>query len=173
MNRETMKKIIVFAILILPMTSVLAQTEFKVYENSDFQIHYPANWDLSIGQEGTECAVLSPQSSEDDPFRENVNVLKSDLKGASYTLDQIVKENIKTSGNKGFEFISVEKYKKDALEYQILSIRGAQQGYFFDVKQIFAVHKGYLYLVTYTAIENDLETYKKDADKVLKSFKLK
>ena len=62
---------------------------WKSLTENSYSINYPGNWELNkSGQMGTSFILFSPLSSEQDQFKENVNLLIQDLTGYNLDLDK-------------------------------------------------------------------------------------
>jgi len=73
--------------------------EWQQHSNDKFEIKYPGDWELNeSGQMGTTFFIFSAVTSEEDLFKENVNLLVQDLSAYDLTLEQyaeISEEQIK------------------------------------------------------------------------------
>jgi uncharacterized lipoprotein YehR (DUF1307 family) len=74
--------------------------DWNTFAQANYSISYPSAWELNqSGEMGTSFILFFPKESEQDKFRENVNLLTQDLTGKNINLDnytQISEEQIKT-----------------------------------------------------------------------------
>ncbi|MEX2379194.1 MAG: hypothetical protein WD530_00505, partial [Vicingaceae bacterium] len=72
--------------------AILGQSEkWNSLIKNEYLIEYPNNWDLDeSGQMGTSFFLFSALQSQEDQFRENVNLLIQDLSGHQLDLDEYV-----------------------------------------------------------------------------------
>lgn len=142
----------------------------------DYSIQYPKDWELNqSGQMGTSFILFSPVSSDQDQFRENVNLLIQDLTGHNLDLDEYVKISegqIKTLITDG-ELIESQRISNSVLNYQKVIYTGKQGVYQLKFEQYVWVVDNKAYILTLTCEENQFENYKEIGEQILKSFELK
>src|SRR5512133_3396692 len=68
-----------------------SQEGWKTLNENDYSIQYPSDWTLQKpGQNGAIFFIISDQTSSQDQFRENVNLLIQDLTGMDIDMDKYV-----------------------------------------------------------------------------------
>lgn len=163
-------KHLIFLYLLISITFCYGQNEFKTYAKDNYTISYPENWDLDIsGQMNTSLLLFSKPSSDTDDFRENVNVMIQDLQGMNLDMDGFVKisENqIKATPNS-------ELFESKKLDDKYLMVwKGYINGFNLKFKQYFYIIKDKAYVITFTAKENEYESYIEIGNKIIDSLKL-
>ncbi len=103
--------------------------QWEKYSDSNCEIRYPSEWDENTsGQMGTSFILFSPLESDDDKFRENVNLLIQDLQGQELDLNSYVElsENqVRTLVTNG-EIIKSERQNNQNGEHHKLVYNGSQ-----------------------------------------------
>ena len=72
---------LLISILLFPIV-VCGQTinDWKIFDHLNYSISYPSTWELNHdGQMGTSFIISSPLESDNDNFKENVNLVIQDL----------------------------------------------------------------------------------------------
>jgi hypothetical protein len=147
------------------------------YENADlgFTIEYPESWvaDNSPQQIGVVVLFFASESAEDG-FAENVNVVGPEDLPPGFTS--------KTYANAGWENFRPLLRDVDVIERVDLTIGGAPafsmeyeanfQGQRLHWLQAFLVDDGRGFVLTYTGRSGDFDTYRRDAEAVIGSFRL-
>ena len=88
-----MKKYLYFIILVLSLNSFgqIKETNWKTINESTYSIQYPDNWELNTEKSmGTSFIIFSEQTSSEDKFRENINLIIQNLEGYNLNLDDYV-----------------------------------------------------------------------------------
>src|SRR5690349_10739249 len=115
-----------------PTKSNITPKNWKAIDDARYSIQYPDTFDLDqSGQMGMLFIVLSKQTSEQDLFRENVNLIQQDLGGQGINLDEFVKiseEQIKTLITNG-NIVSSQRVKSKSSEYHQVIFSGDQGQY--------------------------------------------
>jgi hypothetical protein len=187
-NHETMTKYLpVFLILLIvscgqdkvrekTITKASKRSGWKIFDKPSYSIEYPASWELKEDQGlGLEFLALSDLESNDDNFRENVNVVIQNLVGQNIDLDEyttLSEKQVKTM-LKNAVFIESKRIKKDTIEYRKLIYEGNQLNYHLQFEQYYFIKNNKAYVVTYTAEKNKFSSFKSTGEKILNSFKLK
>ncbi len=158
--------------------NILSQSdiEFKQIIEDDYSISYPNDWELGkSGLMGTSFIVFSPLVSEQDQFRENVNLLIQDLSAYNIDLDMFVEISegqIKTMIKNG-NLLQSERLKKGDQEYQKVIYTGDQGNYKLKFEQYYLVKNNNAYILTLTCETQEFDDYHKIGENILDSFKLK
>ncbi len=169
-----MKFILLASLLFLSHLS-FSQPGKKIIIRNGYQLQYPTTWRLdTTGRMGAELFVFSPLKDSTDKFSENVNLLIQDLKGQHIDLKaykeitdnqftqvpdgKVYESAIINAGNKAYYRASY------AMTQQNLQLRATSICYIKNEKA---------YLVTYTALADTYEQYKKIAEEMLASFSFK
>lgn len=152
----------------------LEKTE-RLIETDAFKVACPAGWtsDLS-GKMGSLFFLIAPFESNEDKVQENVNLMKEDLTGRDYSLEEYTDFSIEQV-KQVFEKVTLEKKEKVRLNDQetILAVYQVKQGELeFYLSQYFMFIKTNAYVLTLTAEPNN-ENHKQDWKVILESFELK
>ncbi len=165
-----------FAFLHFAVVAQKAKSDLNTHSNESFSISYPIDWELKTdGATGVQFYVLSPLTSKEDLFRENVNVLTQDLKGQGIDLAQyasISEGQIPEMIPEGKIFESETK-KSKAGTYHRIGFSGIQNDVLLTFLQYYFVKDEKAYVLTLTCEAGEYETYKGQGEKILASFRFK
>ncbi len=135
-----------------------------------FEVGYPSDWEQKQAA-GTVVAFLSPQEGSDDNFRENVNVVAESVPSSVdlefYTDRTLDKLKNFISDMKVEESVSAKLGSEPA--HRII-YTGTQSGVHARFLQVWALHSGTAYVVTYTGSIDGFDGFKDEADRMLDSF---
>jgi len=180
-----------FAILLISLTSCGKSTKknvvvtkknevtttisgWKTINEYGYSIQYPDNWDLSkSGQMGMSFVILSRLTSEQDKFKENVNLLIQDLKRQNINLDkfvQISEGQISTMLTNG-KLIESSRLNKNNSEFHKFIYTANQGIYKLKIEQYFWVKNEKAYVLTFSSEIDQYEKYKKTGEQILNSFR--
>ncbi len=168
--------LVVLIALILCIDS-FAQTgsDTKIFSKDNYSISYPNNWEINnTGQMGTSFLILSPVESEQDQFRENVNLLIQDLSAYNIDLNEFVnisEGQIKTIITNS-SLISSERIKIGKNNYHKVIYTGDQDIYKLKFEQYYWVKNKKAYILTLTCETNQFDAYQSVGEDILNSFKL-
>lgn len=170
------RPLLVILILCINLT-VFAQTEeWKTLDENEYSIEYPNNWELNTsGEMGTSFFLFSASESENDNFRENINLLIQDL--AAYNLD--LESFTELSINQVESFIPESKIntnetlKKNGVEFQKVIYTGKQQELLLKFIQYYWVINKKAYILTFSSEEMAFTKYADVAERIMNSFSLK
>ena len=151
-----MKRFIFLALFISFFANTNAQT-WKAFRDTagHFTASYPDTWENKI-KEGNRVFFTSPAESDDDKFRQNINISANpspDL--ANYKIRELIPEvesSIKTAYD-NYQKISSRYFTwngTEAYEY-VYSFTQASVDYAIRIKQWMCIKNGVLYMITYTA----------------------
>ena len=157
--------------------SVFGQSsEWNSLNEKDYSIQYPDKWELNkSGQMGTSFIMFSQLTSENDQFKENVNLIIQDLTGHNIDLNQYVEiseSQIKTMITDG-NIISSNRIKNKETEFQRVIYTGKQGVLNLKFEQYYWVQNNKAYVLTLTCEINEFNDFKDIGEKILDSFKIK
>lgn len=180
-----MKKLSILFILLFPIianaqsdkkTGDSDSEDWKTVKEKSFTINYPATWNLDqSGQMGTSLMLFSPVESEQDKFRENVNVIIQDLKGMDIDLDKYTKisedqvKNLITNS----KIVESNRIKNGNSEYHKIIYTGEQGLFKLTFEQYYLIKKDKAYILTFTSEQDKYEDFKETGEEILNSFQLK
>ena len=148
---------------------------WRLLSEQNYSISYPDSWKLNkSGQMGTSFILFSPLSSEQDKFKENVNLIVQDLTGHKLDLDQYVEisegqiKTMLTDGN----IIESKRIKTETLHYHKIIYSGKQGIFNLKFEQYYWVVDDQAYVLTLTCEKNQFDNYQAVAEKILDSFSL-
>jgi hypothetical protein len=150
--------------------------DWKTLKESNYSIQYPATWELNqSGQMGTSFIVFSPLQSEQDNFKENVNLIIQDLTGKNIDLNnytEISEGQIKTLATNS-TLIESKRIKLGSGEYHKI-IYTADQGIFhLKFEQYYWVTNDKAHVLTFTSEQSMFDSFKETGERILNSFMLK
>jgi hypothetical protein len=149
---------------------------WKTMDESGFSIQYPDSFELNkSGQMGMTFILLSKQTSPQDLFRENVNLIIQDLAGQNINLDRYVEISegqIKTMITNG-NIIDSKRIKTSDSEFQKVIFTGTQGQFNLKFEQYYWIVKQKAYVLTMTCEINQFDNYKEIGEKIMNSFRIK
>ena len=178
-----MRRIFAFAILLMTVVScgsdsseeVVTDEKFISFKGEEFELSFPSGWvDATESNPNVNFVVVAPPDDKTDQFTENVSIVIQQLPD---TVD--VKGFMKISEDQMLQYfpnhVMIDKriIKKNGvdcikLEYQLeqnnKDMRYLQEGY---------ITKGKAYIVTFTAEQIIFKEYRKTAQRILDSFKIR
>lgn len=151
------------------------QNTWRSLIESDYSIEYPPTWELQMpGLMGTSFILFSPVVSEDDQFRENVNMMVQDVSGLDIDLDAYVDisvEQIKTLITEG-TIVENERISNGKTPFHKIVFTGKQGLYDLKFEQHYWVVDNKAYVVTLTCEESQFALFQDVGNRILASFRL-
>ena len=172
-----MKKYLYFIILVLSLNSFgqIKETNWKTINESTYSIQYPDNWELNTEKSmGTSFIIFSEQTSSEDKFRENINLIIQNLEGYNLNLDDYVaisEEQISKMVTNGIIFES-KRLNTNNTEFQKIIFTGKQGLFQLKFVQYYFIKDEKAYVLTFTCEEIQYEKYIFITDQILDSFLL-
>ncbi len=149
--------------------------EWSELKTKKYSIQHPSDWELDqSGEMGTDFIMFTPLDSEEDQFRENVNLMIQDLSAYNLDLDQYTEisvEQIKTVFINP-DILESKKVKTTKGEYHYVNYTGDQGQYQLHFIQYYWVIGKEAYILTFTCEIDKFDAYKEIGAKILNSFKL-
>jgi len=150
--------------------------DWKMLNEKEYSIQYPDSFELDkSGQFRTNLLLFSRCTSQNDLFRENINLVIQDLPGKHINLDKLV-ETSEDQLNKAVPdgaLIESSRQETDGLEYQKIIYKGKQGQFNLKWQQFGFVKNEKAYILTLTCEENQYDKYVKVGNKIMHTFKLK
>jgi hypothetical protein len=174
-------KNILSAFLLLAIHVCHAQTESKTDPNTEWEtfkcekysISYPSGWGTDTSRQmGVDLFIFSQPDSVGDKFRENVNVLSSNVEGLGITLDSFVNTSLKGIKSMATDFNIVESklYKTGDKVYHKIDFTARQGIFTLHFVQYYFATATTLYTATLTTEVSRFNQYKAIGIKILDSF---
>lgn len=173
-----MKKYLYFIILVLSLNSFgqIKETSWKTINDNTYSIQYPDNWELNTEKSmGTSFILFTEQTSSEDKFRENINLIIQNLEGYNLNLDDYVaisEEQISKMVTNGIIFES-KRLNTNNTEFQKVIFTGKQGLFQLKFVQYYFVKDEKAYVLTFTCEEIQYEKYSLISDQILESFLFK
>lgn len=149
---------------------------FQTIHRGSYSINYPLAWIIDTSRQfGSDLFLLSPNESDMDKFKENVNVMVQNLKGLNFDLDKFVQlsENqIKTLVTNG-KIIESKRMHQNGLEFHKLIYSGTQGVFSLKTEQYYIVKDEKAFIVTFISEENQFDKYQVIGEAMLQSFIIK
>lgn len=146
------------------------------FDHSDYTIELPKNWSLDeSGTMGTHFTCLSQVTSESDDFRENLNVVSENLKGADISINEYTDISLGNISKvlTDFNLISKKKTIIGEKSAYVIKYQGTSGVYHLVFEQYLIIHNDWAYIITYTGEENEFSRFHPIASKAAESFRLK
>jgi hypothetical protein len=173
-----MKKYLYFIILVLSLNSFgqIKETSWKTINDNTYSIQYPDNWELNTEKSmGTSFILFTEQTSSEDKFRENINLIIQNLEGYNLNLDDYVaisEEQISKMVTNGIIFES-KRLNTNNTEFQKVIFTGKQGLFQLKFVQYYFVKDKKAYVLTFTCEEIQYEKYSLISNQILESFLFK
>jgi len=169
-----MKQITILLFLIIT-NSIFSQN--LAIDTEKYSIQYPENWTKEpLEGFNVELMLFSQLESDQDTFRENINLIIQDLSAyEGVGLDKFVKISTQQIEKviSGKLISSTRKKDKNGVSYQEF-ITTTKHGQFdLKIKQYFWVIDKKAYVLTFTAEAKSYNKHIEIADKMLNSFSIK
>ena len=152
----------------------LNSQSWKTLADNSYSISYPNTWTINkSGEMGMSFILLSQASSQQDRYRENVNLLIQNLPPQQIDLDAYVnisENQISTMITNGNLLVS-ERRQSGGKEYHRVLYTGDQDNYKLKFEQHYYVEGNMAYVLTLTCEQDQYEKYKKTGRKILNSFR--
>ena len=168
-----------------PATTAAPQTTTSAPEDDDgiavyfsiqhrFNVQYPDAWEVEENSFGAVVTFLSPLTSADDPFHENVNVVVEDLGDVEISLDDYVEVALAQLPGM-IPDIQLNDQLDDVMggyPSKIITYTGSQEGFQFTWVQEVALFDGSAYVLTYSGLtdSDDYVTFRPEAIAIFHSF---
>lgn len=184
MEKKAVKILGCAALLIIAACGQTSQKEavtetpedWKTLDESGYFIQYPDTFEMDkSGQLGMSFILMSKQISQDDLFRENVNLLIQNLAGLNIDLDKFVEiseDQIKTMVTDG-NLIESKRLNENNKEFQRLVYTGRQGQYYLKWQQFYLVENNRAYILTLTCEEDQYDKYLPVATEIMNTFTIK
>ena len=143
----------------------------KEIDKNGYSIVYDSVFRLDESERNGAEFYLFRSTNQRGDFVENINLMIQNLETLKYDLDQFttLSENqIKASG----KLIESVRKKSGGQEYQIIIFEGNFNGLDLKFLQYDFVKDNKAYVLTFSAKRNEFENFRKEAEKVMNSFKL-
>ena len=150
--------------------------DWKSLENSDYSIQYPDTFELNTsGEMGLSFILLSKQTSQLDPFRENINLIEQDLTNQNINLDKFMEISIgqiKTMFNNA-SIIESKRVINGNYEFHKITYSATQGQFNLQFVQYCWIIDQKAYVLTFTSEQNQFDNYIKIGEKIMNTFKIK
>jgi hypothetical protein len=144
-------------------------SDWRLLDGDDYRIRYPSSgWEVRNDLSGARFCLLSAQTSPDDLFRDNVNLVVEPLT-KELSIDQYVSLSVNKIGDK-YKIREQKKYRIGGQEYFHLDLIGADR--LHVSLNIFLKDKN-AYVLTFTYEANESEKIKSEGDQIIKSFRFR
>jgi hypothetical protein len=154
---------------------------WKTFKHKSFSIQYPQEWNVDAEQDGN-VIVMFTNPVTDDALASglaSVNVLKEDLLGGSYTLEEYYELNLGKL-KKSFEDVEIMTEVDNSAnghDYKEISYSFQYEGITLRLTQRIYISDGFGWVLTFGGMYSDTEDYykmfKKDGFRIMDTFRLK
>ncbi|WGK70012.1 hypothetical protein P0082_03900 [Candidatus Haliotispira prima] len=147
---------------------------WKSFAQNNYSISYPGDWELNnSGLMGTSLILLSPISSGQDQFRENINLLVHDLTGFNFDLYEYAEASesqIKAVTTDARILESRIITATEAPDYYKIIYTGKQGIHNLKFEQYIWVVEDKAYILTLSCEEHQFDYYQTTGEQILNSF---
>jgi hypothetical protein len=157
-------------------------SDWKKVERTNYSIRYPANWELQQNDRSEPGAriiypfsILSPLSSSDDKFRENVNLVIEDLNGQKIDLDtySVLSINQLKSQMKNCKIVENKRIDSSSRKYYKVIFTWDYETLPLKVEQYYWVVGSKAYILTFSSEQSQFASVRNVGEKILNTFTLK
>lgn len=155
---------------------IKAPEGWSTYQTKEYAIFYPSDWQLDTsGMYGSRLFVLHEDESDSNGFGENINLLVRELGKDAKDLDYYVTESEKqitqmfVDGN----LEKSERKNANGNEYHTVIFSANQGGRIMKFRQCYWIKNNKAYILTFTTLINDFDTYISTANQMMDGFVLK
>ncbi len=152
------------------------EKNWRELSEPDYSIHYPDTFDLDkSGQMGTSFILLSKQTSQQDLFRENVNLIIQDLKGRNINLDEYVEISEKQINAMLIDgkLIESKKLTNKSKDFHRVIYTGKQGQLNLKWQQLYWIENKKAYVLTFTCEINQYDNYVSVGEEIMNTFTIK
>ena len=172
-----MIKLLQMILFVLLVQIVNAQTsDWQSFEEDNYSIQYPSQWEFqNDGYMGTKFILFSPQDSETDVFKENINLVVQSVAGYNLDLAAFVELSvgqIETMITDAKMLVN-EPFKNELGAYQKMIYTGTQGNYKLQFEQHAYIIDEVAYIVTFTSEQNQFDAYQERAEQIMNTFRVK
>lgn len=140
-------------------------------ENDQYSLEHPEDWKFDQTDKQTTFSVFSEATSENDNFRDNINLVSEAIPNKNVTLDEYIELTVTNLANFLENQSKIEVTKRD--NYQVLTYSGKTSGYDLKFEQRVWFKDGSAHILTYTSEIEEYELHKDKARKIMDSFVMK
>lgn len=150
-------------------STVNVKTEhWKTYQCENFEISYPPHWVTQEGEAPIRLIFFSPESDATPTFHENINIIEQDLQGEAMDLETVTN----ASAAQVESSLNADNVKIEYLgDMSRLHFVGSSHDRAMEWVQYYMLRNGYLYVITFTAIPENIELYAAEAERIMASLK--
>ena len=156
---------------LLAINVAFCQEEWAHFENETYAIDYPESWTFDDSGEMQTTFFINSPISENDKFKENINLIIQNLKGQNITMKDYVELTLRQTKSMLEDGEVIESSGDDKQHVMVLT--GKVSGNALKFKQILTFHKDMMYVLTFSALEKTYDDYIKTGNTILNSFKVK
>jgi hypothetical protein len=144
------------------------------YTNAEkqYSIDYPSSWKKTDVPE-LDIVIFAPSRGDENHPKASLNVVSQNV-GTSIPLDTFYNESIDNL-KKALKDVNVEKTGTSSLngtESKWVIYTHVMQNIKFRVLQYFVVSDQTVYLITFGSADTDFDSYKKEFEQIVSSFKI-
>ncbi|GGG50943.1 hypothetical protein [Bizionia arctica] len=167
-------KLLLISLIIFQFASCQSNKKSNIKEinKNGYIISYPSNLKSDeSGKHGSEFLLFTEKTDSTDNFSENINLIIQNLETLNLDLNkfvEITENQIKANGN----LISSERIKNNTSEFQKIIYSVPLNNFDLKFIQYDFVVNNKAYILTFTAKENEFDTYSFEMEKIMKTFKI-
>ena len=150
--------------------SIVIPANFTTFDRAEYTVSYPATWDMKENFRGTAFCVLSPATTADDRFSDNVNLMIEPVSEgidleiyAKGVLQQILRD-------KYFKIVDRKKLTVNGQDYGKIILTDRNN---LHIEQNIFLKNNKAYTLSMTYEDNADKQVIADCEIIMKSFRLK
>ncbi len=148
----------------------LNSLDFEQINKNNYSIKVHKDWVVELyPADEMELYIYLDTSDE---LVENINLIVRDLGNFGITLNEVIKLAQEEFAGQG-RVISSEKIITPSKEYQRMVVTSKYYGEDLRYNQHYILKDSHIYILTFTSLERDFNTYEKVAEQIMQSFTVK
>ena len=149
---------------------------FTTYTNEEegISIDYPSDWNVAPGTSPTVVVFASSLQNANDSYQETVSVAVQDISASDLSLDEFSTQatNALSQYMENLQIMKQNNTELDGEPAKAILFSGTYPAtdYLSETYQIYMVYDGYVYIITYTGVPDDIENLMPIVEKMVASF---
>ncbi len=150
------------------------QTQTFVSNDSGYTVEFPEQWEVMKGVMGTDVVALAPKLDPEDLFRENVNIIFTQLE-FPITKEEYYGFNLKSLEQLLVDFDLEEStdVQIDGVDARVIVFTHTMAIVNAKVMQYLILDENRAYVMTFTSDPIDFESYRPKFEEITNSFRFK
>lgn len=161
--------------IVTTLNPSMNQQPWKTFDDRFYTIKYPGSWELNTSGANNTSFILIAGGTENQPFRENINLIISKLPDPTVTIDFFAKasEQQIASNFEDSELIESTRVRTQKSEYQKMIYTGTKSGIDLKFTQHYWVIDGVAFVLTFSANRDKWDEYATEVEQIFQTLTFK